>query len=327
MFKRLSIEAYREGILAGDRFILSRAISLIESKRADDGKLAQELIAQILKYTGQSIRLGITGTPGVGKSTFIETFGNYVVGQGKKLAVLAIDPSSNRQGGSIMGDKTRMKSLSESEQVFIRPSPSGHALGGVARKTKETMLLCEAAGYDYIIVETVGVGQAEVAVKQLVDCFLLLVLAGAGDQLQGIKRGIMELADLIAVTKADEDNDPKIKEAQHNYKTALHYLRPHETGWRPPVLTCSALKNKNIDLVWKTIQQFILKSKQLNYFEKQRREQNLTWLKESVEREVLDTFYQHPGIKNLWAKIAEAVKSDQLSVYRGSQVLIQQFRK
>jgi LAO/AO transport system kinase len=245
----LGIDDHVEGILAGDRVILGRTITLIESLKPEHNDMALAVMERILPHTGKSIRIGITGVPGVGKSTFIEALGTLLTREGHRLAVLAIDPSSSISGGSIMGDKTRMEKLSADAHAFIRPSPSAGSLGGVARKTREAMLICEAAGFDVVLIETVGVGQSETLVHSMVDFFLLLMLAGAGDMLQGIKRGIMELADAVAITKADGDNLLASRRARHEYETALHYLTPSVPGWHPPVQTCSALTGEGIQEV------------------------------------------------------------------------------
>ncbi len=236
----MNLQSHIDGVLSGDRRVLARTITLIESSLPDHRQMAAGIIEGLLPHTGKAVRLGITGVPGVGKSTFIETFGMYLTGQGNRLAVLAVDPSSTRSRGSIMADKTRMEQLCVEPRAFIRPSPSGGSLGGVARKTRETMLLCEAAGFDIIIVETVGVGQSETAVASMVDFFLVLMLAGAGDELQGIKKGVLEIADALAVNKADGDNVEKARQAKKAYETALHLLSPASPSWSPPVLTCSA---------------------------------------------------------------------------------------
>ena len=251
MVKRFPLDEYVQGIVSGDRVMLSRSITLAESSLPSDQELARQVIDQILPYTGNSVRVGITGAPGVGKSTFIETFGTMVIDtHGRKLAVLAVDPTSQRSGGSILGDKTRMESLSLHPQAYIRPSPAGKSLGGVTRSTREAILLCEAAGFNLIFVETVGVGQSETAVHTMVDFFLLLLLAGAGDELQGIKRGIMEMADAIAITKADGDNRNRAKLAQAEYRAALHLFPPSSSGWRPAVQICSALEKTGIKELW-----------------------------------------------------------------------------
>ncbi len=326
MSKRLSLETYKQGILDGNRFILSRAISLLESQREDDVLLAQTLLSELLDYTGSSIRIAVTGSPGVGKSTFIESFGSFLIQKGKKVAVLAIDPSSQKTGGSIMGDKTRMQRLSTHPQSFVRPSPNGLTLGGVSRKTRETILICESAGYEVIIVETVGVGQSEVAAKQMVDCFLLLLLAGAGDELQGIKKGIVELADILAITKADKANISKIQIAQNEYKMALKYLKTSKNNWIPKVLTCSALENTDIDKIWDNILDFIKESKKNNYFEENRKNQNLAWLKTNIEDYLIDSFYKNKDIKSVWKTLSNAVINHKLSVYEASKQLINIFK-
>src|SRR6056297_66269 len=265
--RSLTLQDYVEGIRNGNRTILSRAITLIESTKAEHQDLAQDIIEQCLPETGESIRIGITGVPGVGKSTFIETLGNYIIGKERKLAVLAIDPSSTRTRGSILGDKTRMETLANNDQAFIRPSPTGGSLGGVARKTRETIYLCEAAGYDTIFIETVGVGQSETAVHSMVDFFLLLMLAGAGDELQGIKRGIMEMADTIAINKADGENIPKANLAKKEFENALHLFPVPPSGWPPKVLTCSAMKNNGIAEIWGEVQNYLSLTSENGFFD------------------------------------------------------------
>ena len=266
----LSVQDYLQGILSGNRVILSKAITLIESSKKEHQELAQEIIEKCLPHSGKSFRLGITGVPGVGKSTFIEAIGMYLIGQGKKIAVLAIDPSSQRSKGSILGDKTRMEDLANNPNAFIRPSASAGSLGGVARKTKETIILCEAAGFDTIFVETVGVGQSETAVASMVDFFLLLMLAGAGDELQGIKRGIMEMADMILINKAEGDNLQKAKLARTQYENALHLFPPAPSGWTPLVETCSALHHQGMETVWKMIEDYLKLVENNGYFDKNR---------------------------------------------------------
>ncbi|MFN3916227.1 MAG: methylmalonyl Co-A mutase-associated GTPase MeaB [Flavobacteriales bacterium] len=284
------------GLLKSDRVILGRAITLIESSRPDHREKAHKLIKDILPYTKKSIRIGITGVPGAGKSTFIESFGKWLVDKGHKVAVLAIDPSSTKNKGSILGDKTRMNELSMLQEVFIRPSPSRGTLGGVASHTKETILLCETAGYNYILVETVGVGQSETEVNQLVDFFLLLMLSGAGDELQGIKRGIMELADLLVVTKADGENEQKAKQAAAQYKNAMHLLPAHPGEWIPTALTCSSTEHKGIDKIYETINDYLNKTQINGYFNFKRIEQDKWWLHETIKRELSLRFYNHPSI-------------------------------
>ncbi|MFT2008382.1 methylmalonyl Co-A mutase-associated GTPase MeaB [Pontibacter sp. 13R65] len=323
MAKRFSAETYVAGILAGDRVMLSRAITLVESRLPSDQELAQQVINQVLPHTGQSFRIGITGVPGVGKSTFIEAFGLYLIQQqGKKLAVLAIDPTSQRTGGSILGDKTRMESLSHHPDAFIRPSPAGKSLGGVTKSTRETILLCEAAGYDAIIVETVGVGQSETAVHGMVDFFLLLMLAGAGDELQGIKRGIMEMADAIAITKADGTNQQKAKAAKAEYQNALHLYPLPASGWQPRVSVCSALQQSGLEAIWQTMAEYLAHTQQNQFFEQKRREQNLQWLYETIRQSLEEKFYAHPQVQELLPAIMSQVKQGEKSAFAAAAELL-----
>ncbi|MBL3655075.1 methylmalonyl Co-A mutase-associated GTPase MeaB [Fulvivirga sediminis] len=294
--KRLAISEYVEGVLSGNKVILSRAITLIESRLDSDFDLAEQVLEQILPHTGQSKRIGITGVPGVGKSTFIESLGLLLAEKDHQLAILTIDPSSQRSGGSILGDKTRMEKLSHHPNAFIRPSATGNSLGGVANKTRETMLLCEAAGYDHILIETVGVGQSEVAVKGMVDFFLLLMLAGAGDELQGIKKGIMEMADAIAITKADQDNIAACNRAKGEYKNALHLFPPSETGWQPEVLTCSALTHDGMESITDLIQKYY--SHMDTHLHELRKQQNISWLHENISFLLQQNFYSTPAVKH-----------------------------
>ncbi|OKL39237.1 methylmalonyl Co-A mutase-associated GTPase MeaB [Pontibacter flavimaris] len=323
MAKRFSPEKYVEGILAGDRVMLSRAITLVESRLPSDLELAQEVVSQVLPHAGNSIRIGITGVPGVGKSTFIEAFGNYLIKeQGRKLAVLAIDPTSQRSGGSILGDKTRMDSLATNPQAFIRPSPAGKSLGGVSRSTRESIILCEAAGFDAIFVETVGVGQSETAVHAMVDFFLLLMLAGAGDELQGIKRGIMEMADAIAITKADGENVAKAKGARAEYQSALHLYPLGASGWSPKVSTCSALENTGLDTIWQTISDYLKLTKGNGFFEKKRHDQNLQWMYEAIRQGLEDSFFAQEQVKQQLPDIAQQVKNGQKSAFAAAAELL-----
>ena len=276
---RLAPKAYIDGILKGDRVILSRAITIIESNLESDKILAKEIIQAILPASGKSIRIGVTGVPGVGKSTFIEAFGMHLIKQGSKVAILSIDPSSQRSKGSILGDKTRMEALGQMDDAYIRPSASGDTLGGVANKTGETMLLCEAAGYDVILIETVGVGQSETAVHGMTDFFLLLMLAGAGDELQGIKKGIMEMADMVVINKADGDNIRMSEMAKRQYQNALHIFPQSESGWTPVVSTASSTKNIGIDNVWDTILEFKKLVDKNDYFNENRTRQQIQWMK------------------------------------------------
>ena len=312
MRHRLPAHDYANGILAGDRLILSQAITLVESRRADDQVLAQQVLNTILPNTGHSTRIGITGVPGVGKSTFIEAFGTYLTGLGHRLAVLTVDPTSQRSGGSLLGDKTRMDALSMNPNAYIRPSPAGDSLGGVTHRTRETMLLCEAAGFDIILVETVGVGQSETMVHGMVDFFLLLMLAGAGDELQGMKRGIMELADALVITKADGTNQGPANRARVEYQNALHLFPPTGMGWFPPVLTCSALPCSDgqplgIPDVWQTIQEHQQLTTQNGYRTHRRQEQQLTWFRSLVRQRLESQFYNRPGIRAQLATLEEQV--------------------
>ncbi|MCG8319328.1 MAG: methylmalonyl Co-A mutase-associated GTPase MeaB [Cytophagales bacterium] len=316
-----------EGILSGDRILLSRTITLIESQLHEDNQLARQIIEKIMPYTGNSTRIGITGVPGVGKSTFIESFGNLVVGQGHKLSVLAIDPSSKKSGGSILGDKTRMESLSKNENAFIRPSSARTSLGGVAHKTRETLLLCEAAGYDVIIIETVGVGQSEIAVHEMVDFFLLLMLAGAGDELQGIKKGIMEMADGIAITKADGENMNAAKKAKAAYQNALHLFPAAESGWSAKVVTCSANENTGIREIWQLIKDYGKKVKQNGYWQERRNRQNVAWMYEGIDEYLRTGFFNHPAIKSELGKITKQVENGQISALKAANHLTQIFEQ
>ena len=290
-------QAYVDGVLAGDRRVLAKTITLVESNRTEHQALAAEIIDALLPHTGKATRLGITGVPGVGKSTFIEAFGIMLAERGHRLAVLAVDPSSTRSGGSIMADKTRMERLSVHPGAFIRPSPSGGCLGGVARKTRETLLVCEAAGFDVIIVETVGVGQSETTVASMVDFFLVLMLAGAGDELQGIKKGVLELADALAVNKADGDNVEKAAHAKRQYAAALHLLSPASSAWSPPVLTCSALENTGLEAIWETVGRHREALTITGEFNDKRRKQAMDWLWALIEEGLRFRFRSHTGVQ------------------------------
>ncbi|MFP4019951.1 MAG: methylmalonyl Co-A mutase-associated GTPase MeaB [Bacteroidales bacterium] len=322
-----SAEYYVKGVLEGDRTILGQAITLIESSLEEHTQKSRTIIEKCLPYAGNSIRIGITGVPGVGKSTFIESLGKKVTRSGHKLAVLAVDPTSERSGGSILGDKTRMEELSGDTNAFIRPSPSGDSLGGVARKTRETVILCEAAGYDTIFIETVGVGQSETSVHSMVDFFLLLMLAGAGDELQGIKRGIMEMADALAITKADGNNKEKSKMAKREYENALHLLPPPESGWTPRVLTCSALKDYSIDDVWETIYQYINFTQKNGYFNKKRSQQAKYWMYETIEMILKDNFYNNQNIKNNLKDFENKVVEGEMSSFYAAKQLLDIYYK
>ncbi|OIN57856.1 methylmalonyl Co-A mutase-associated GTPase MeaB [Arsenicibacter rosenii] len=309
MRNRLSPEQYINGILAGDRLLLSRAITLAESRLPSDQALAQTVLAGVLPHTGRAVRIGITGVPGVGKSTFIETFGKHLTGLGKKLAVLAIDPTSQRSGGSLLGDKTRMETLSVDPLAYIRPSPAGDSLGGVAHRTRETMLLCEAAGFEVILIETVGVGQSETLVHGMVDFFLLLMLAGAGDELQGMKRGIMELADALAITKADGDNKANAKRARVEYQNALHLFPPTGTGWFPPVVTCSATTGEGVADIRALIEEHQALTMQNGSHGQRRQLQQLDWFRSYLRQRLEQQFYAQTGMRERLTAIEEQVRS------------------
>lgn len=310
----LKIDTLFSGIVTGNRVVLGKAITLIESKSQGHRKIAEDLLEKILPLTGKSVRIGITGVPGVGKSTFIENFGEFLTQKGKKLAVLSIDPSSSIHKGSILGDKTRMENLSRNPNAFIRPSASGQFLGGVAQKTRETMLLCEAAGYDTIIVETVGVGQSETAVREMVDCFILLMLAGGGDELQGIKRGIMEMADLVIVNKVDGDNMNTGALAVKEYQRAIHLFPPHEGDWTVPTFGASGLTSQGLEQTWKYIEQYLSLTTQNGYFDTLRKRQNLAWFQSAVSIYLEQQFYENPEIKTHLEKTIRKIKSGSISV-------------
>jgi LAO/AO transport system kinase len=320
-----TVDTLCDNLLKGNITALSQAITLIESTQPEKQQLGQALLNKCLSHTGNSIRIGITGVPGVGKSTFIETFGQELTQLGKKVAVLAIDPSSQKTGGSILGDKTRMEKLSANPQAFIRPSASADSLGGVAQKTRESILLCEAAGFDIILVETVGVGQSETEVHSMVDFFLLLMLAGAGDELQGIKRGIMEMADLIAITKADGDNEMKSKLAIREYKNALHLFPASATGWSPTVVSCSAIQKIGIPTIWQQIekhdQHFILKGIK----EKNRKEQAKYWMKTTIQQMLMGYFKQDKAVLAAYQEKELQVMNQQLNPFTAAQELLQLF--
>lgn len=319
----LPVKTYVEGIRSGNRSLLSQAITLVESSLSKHQAIAQEIIEQCLPFTGKSIRIGITGVPGVGKSTFIEALGVLVTGKGHQLAVLAIDPSSERTRGSILGDKTRMEQLANDKNAFIRPSPSAGSLGGVARKTKEIIVLCEAAGFDVVFVETVGVGQSETAVHSMVDFFLLLMLAGAGDELQGIKRGIMEMADAIAINKADGDNLTKAQLAMRQYQNALHLFPPSESGWEPLVRTCSALTNDGVEAIWGIVEQYKRFSLESGYLHRKRQEQEQRILFETIRENLKDDFFNHPSVAGEIQEAKEKIATGKASAYQMAAHLLQ----
>lgn len=315
------------GILSGNITALSRAITLVESTNVAHLEKATEIINACLPHAGQSVRIGITGVPGVGKSTFIEAFGKYLTGLGKKVAVLAVDPSSTISHGSILGDKTRMEELVKDKNAFIRPSASGANLGGVARKTREAITLCEASGFDTIIIETVGVGQSETAVHSMVDFFLLLKISGGGDELQGIKRGIMEMADVIVINKADGDNINKAKLARAEFNRALHLFPMKKSGWMPTTSTCSAITLDGISGVWETILKFLELTKDNNYFLEKRKEQNQYWMLETIDEQLKSNFYNHPEIIKQLEENKKAVQNDEISPFAAAMILLKKYQK
>ena len=324
---KYSVDEYVKGILEGNRTILGQAITLIESNLPEHNDLAQQIIEKCLPFSGKSVRIGITGVPGVGKSTFIEAMGRFITKKGGKLAVLAIDPSSEKSKGSILGDKTRMEELATDPNAFIRPSPSAGSLGGVARKTRETIILCEAAGFNIIFIETVGVGQSETAVHSMVDFFLLLMLAGAGDELQGIKRGIMEMADAIAITKADGENIQKANMARVEYQNALHLFPPTESGWVPQVLICSALKKTGIDKLWETIEEYMNKTRDNNYFIHKRKQQSKYWMYESINEALKNNFYLQKDIKSKLKNLENSVLNEEMNSFLAAKIIVDDYLK
>lgn len=320
--RQFTVDEFVDGILAGNITILSQAVTLVESNLLEHQEIAQQIIERCLPYSGKSIRIGITGVPGAGKSTSIDTFGMHLCKQGRKLAVLAIDPSSERSGGSILGDKTRMEQLSHEPNAFIRPSPSAGSLGGVARKTRETIILCEAAGFDTVFVETVGVGQSETAVHSMVDFFLLIQLSGTGDELQGIKRGIMEMADAIVINKADGDNVPKANLAASHFRNALQLFPPTDSGWKPPVLTYSGFYGLGIKEIWDMIDEYRHFAQDSGYFYEKRQKQAKWWMYESINEALKNSFYNNPTVKGEIPLTEKQVLSDQLSSFVGAQKLL-----
>lgn len=324
--KEWSVEKIFQSILEGDQAALSRAITLIESNQPQHQDKARLLIEQCLPHANKSIRVGITGVPGVGKSTFIETFGTRLADAGKRVAVLAVDPTSTVSGGSILGDKTRMETLVTHENAFIRPSPSGDSLGGVAKKTRETIILCEAAGFDTLLIETVGVGQSETTVHSMTDFFLLLKLAGAGDELQGIKRGIIEMADAIVINKADGENRKPAEKAKSEFERALHLYPAKESGWNPKVLLCSALHQEGIKEVWKMITEFEETVKHNHQFYQKRQQQNRFWLIQTINEHLKSRFYHQPEIRKELENQLKAVEDNEISPFEAAAFLIEKYR-
>lgn len=322
-----NITEIADGVRSGNIRALAKAITLIESRNPDHSRAATILLDELLPDSGQSIRVGISGVPGVGKSTLIEALGLMLIDQGHRIAILAVDPSSQLTGGSILGDKTRMELLSREKNAFIRPSPSGDNLGGVARKTRETMLLCEAAGYDVLIVETVGVGQSEITVASMVDFFLLLQLSNAGDELQGIKKGVMEIADAILINKAEGENRPRAELARRQYENALHLLRPKSKNWQVPTLLCSALQHEGISEIWQTIERFTKSMTNSGEFAEKRRLQAHDWMWTLVTGELKDLFLRDKNVSALLPQIQAGVGQGTTTPSAAAQRLIQAFRR
>ena len=320
--RKLALRDYVEGVLEGDRAVLSRAITLVESNAPAHFDLARQVISAVLPRTGRAVRVGITGVPGAGKSTFIEALGTWLCDRGHRVAVLAVDPSSTVTRGSILGDKTRMEELSRNENAFIRPSPSGGTLGGLTRKSRETMLLCEAAGYDVVLVETVGVGQSEVTVRDMVDFFMLLVITGAGDDLQGMKKGVMELADAIVVNKADGANRMRAQTTRADYEQFLHYLRPSTEGWTSRAYTCSSLTREGIPEVWGMVEDFMENVRSSGVLAERRRRQALSWVHSMVEDHLLRRFYEDPGVAAEMPEIEERVERGELAATQAALELL-----
>ena len=325
--RALTTDEYVEGILAGNITTLSQAITLVESSNPAHYAQAQEIIERCLPHAGRSVRIGITGVPGAGKSTFIEAIGNMVTSLRHKLAVLAIDPSSERSGGSILGDKTRMESICHNPDIFIRPSPSAGSLGGVARKTRETIVLCEAAGFDVVFIETVGVGQSETAVHSMVDMFMLLQISGAGDELQGIKRGIMEMADMMVITKADGENLHKAELARAQFQGALRLFPVPESGWRPKVYTCSAVAETGLEEVWKGVEEYLDHIHANGYFQHNRNRQNKYWMYETINEALRGSFYHDPAVEGKIAEYEQRVLDDKISSFIAAKELLELYFK
>ncbi len=320
-----SIDDYVNGVLNNNRTLLAKTITLIESNSEKHFELAHKILKNILPYSGKSIRIGISGVPGAGKSTFIEAFGIYLINKGYKVAVLTVDPSSSVTKGSILGDKTRMEKLSTKPECFIRPSPSSCTLGGVTRKSRETITICEAAGYNIILIETVGVGQNEIAVRSMVDFFLLIMIPGAGDELQGIKRGVIEIADALLINKAEGDNKTKAEIAKTDFSNALHYLKPNVDGWNTPVETCSAINNIGIDKAWEIIDEYINLTKKTGFFETRRKQQSREWFHSLVENGLKQKFNSNKNIQNLLPKLEEDVVANKIFAIDAVKKLLSEF--
>ncbi len=321
----LTLERYVEGVLAGDRVTLGRAITLVESTLPAHEAMAQQLLLQLLPHTGKSLRLGITGVPGAGKSTFIESIGKRLTASGRTVAVLAIDPSSTVTGGSILGDKTRMAELSADPNAFIRPSPSAGSLGGVTRKTRETLLVCEAGGFDVVIIETVGTGQSETVVDEMVDCFLLLMVAGTGDELQGIKRGVLELADIVAVNKCDGDNLARAELAKNQIATGLHFMRPKSRSWTPRVLSCSARTGAGLDELWAMVEAHHRLLADSGDLFARRQQQQVRWMWSMINERLFASMREHPGVKERVIPLETAVAEGKVTASQAASELLEAF--
>lgn len=320
------IANFTKGVLSSDTTVLGKAITLIESEKKEHQKLATALLEKCLTHRKDSIRIGITGVPGVGKSTFIEAFGKFLINEGKKVAVLTVDPSSVKTKGSILGDKTRMTELTKEPNAFVRPSPSGGSLGGVARKTQETIVLLEAAGFNVIIIETVGIGQSETAVRDMIDFFLLLKLPGAGDELQGIKRGVMEMADAVAINKADGPNIKSAELAKSAFQNAIHLLAPKTNGWMPKVMVCSAIESTGLEPIWNCIEAFEDQMKNSGHFNQFRKSQNKTWLRQHLNYSILKEFYDDPKISEQLLRLEEQVLLEEITPYLAAEKLLATYR-
>ncbi|HET8886174.1 MAG TPA: methylmalonyl Co-A mutase-associated GTPase MeaB [Salinimicrobium sp.] len=320
--KEIDVDSLLKKLLSGDKTALSQSITLVESNHPKHRNKADLLIEKCLPFANNSVRIGITGVPGVGKSTFIESFGRRLIQQGKKVAVLAVDPTSSLSNGSILGDKTRMENLVKEENAFIRPSPSGDSLGGVAKKTRETIILCEAAGFDTILIETVGVGQSETTVHSMTDFFLLLKISGAGDELQGIKRGIMEMADAIVINKADGENIKAAKRAKVEFNRALHLYPPKENNWVPKVLLASALEDQGIDDIWQLILKYVDHAFKNGHFEKKRHQQNKFWLLQTINESIKNNFYNKPEVKIELKNQLQAIENNETTAFAAAKLLL-----
>lgn len=324
---QISPKEYAGEIMSGNKTLLSRAITLLESSKPEYRNAGKEILQLCLPHSGNSVRVGITGVPGAGKSTFIEAIGSVILKEGKKVAVLTVDPSSSRSKGSILGDKTRMPGLSNEENAYIRPSPTSGTLGGVTLRTRETILLCEAAGYDTILVETVGVGQSETVVHSMVDFFLLIMIAGAGDELQGIKRGIVEMADIIAINKAEGGNKKAANQARAEFANALSLYPATGSGWKPKVVTCSALKGNGITEIWSDIKDYVRFTKQNGFFNKRRSEQAVWWMYQAIETKLKESFYESAGMRKKINAFEKEVKKGKISSFEAADQLFEIYKK